>query len=117
MKRLTEVVPPLAVAHWLRGYRPNVVVIANSCPLQSLPVTVHTRSALIEALSGGRPDDLIGTAENWWLDFKTSWEHRCGTARITTSMINGGRAHDEHTTVHTGHEIGSDPRRTPRSEP
>ncbi|MFF3378078.1 helix-turn-helix domain-containing protein [Streptomyces sp. NPDC002680] len=31
-----------------------------------------SRSALIEALAAGRPDDLRGVAENSWLDFKRS---------------------------------------------
>jgi hypothetical protein len=35
-------------------------------------VTSLSRSALIEALTGGRPDDLLGVAETSWLDFKRS---------------------------------------------
>lgn len=35
-------------------------------------MTPLSRSALIEALAAGRPDDLLGTSESAWLDFKTA---------------------------------------------
>jgi hypothetical protein len=35
-------------------------------------VTVTSRSALIQALASGRPEDLLGTAESPWLDFKSA---------------------------------------------
>ncbi|MFI0410603.1 helix-turn-helix domain-containing protein [Actinomadura sp. 3N508] len=33
-------------------------------------MTLTSRSALIEALASGKPEDLLGTAESSWLDFK-----------------------------------------------
>lgn len=35
-------------------------------------MAVTSRSAVIEALAGGTPDALLGTAETEWLDFKTA---------------------------------------------
>ncbi|GGL55205.1 AlbA family DNA-binding domain-containing protein [Planomonospora parontospora] len=35
-------------------------------------MTVSSRSALIEALASGRPEELLDTAESAWLDFKTA---------------------------------------------
>lgn len=35
-------------------------------------MTVTSRSALIQALTSGRPEDLLGTPESSWLDFKSA---------------------------------------------